>query len=508
MSRSEWLIRRLALPSFQGPPATPGLVLIQIDGLAHRQLEAALQRGRLPFLKGLLKNGRHRLHPLYAGLPSTTPASQGALFYGIRPAVPAFSFRDRKLGKLVRMYEPEAAATVEARLARQQPGLLTGGSAYVDNFAGGAAEPHFCPAALGWGEPLRGAPRWLPVLFALLHLPSLLRIASLLSIELGLAILDFLRGIVAGEDFFKELKFIPTRVGIVILLRELAVIGAGIDIARGLPVIHLNLLGYDEQAHRRGPDSAFAHWTLKGIDKACARIFRAAHRSPRRRYQVWIYSDHGQERVTPYVKRHGRHLDEAVAELLKDLGLAHPLQSDVGRGIQTLRIRWLGGRKLQRLFPIFGSSHPNQSEAALAALGPVGHLYLPHTVDDDLRARIAQGLVHRCQVPAVLTRDGDGVRAWLEEGSLRLPAQAAALFGNGHPYRQRLGKDCVALCHHPDAGDFVLLGWRAGSPPLSFAIENGAHAGAGPDETAAFAVLPNPIAVPPAWMSWVCVRPP
>jgi hypothetical protein len=69
---------------------------------------------------------------------------------------------------------------------------------------------------------------------------------------------------------------IPARVGINILLRELITIGSKLDIARGLHIVHLKLLGYDEQAHIRGPTSNFAHWSLKGIDDAIERISRAA----------------------------------------------------------------------------------------------------------------------------------------------------------------------------------------------------------------------------------------
>ncbi|HEB78178.1 MAG TPA: hypothetical protein ENI90_06610 [Methylothermaceae bacterium] len=497
LDRSEWFIHLLDLPCFTGPKDSPGLILIQIDGLSMMQLERALKRRRMPHLRRLLRRGHYRLHRHYAGLPATTPASQGLLFYGMPNAVPAFSFRERGSGKVVRMYEPGPAATVESRLRRNgRSPLLEGGSAYVDNFTGGAAEPHFCPAAIGWGPPLRGAPRWILGLFVLLHLPSFLRLIALLAIELGLAIVDFLRGIIAGQDFFKELKFIPTRVGIVILLRELSVIGARLDIARGLPIIHMNFLGYDEQAHRRGPDSRFAHWTLKGIDDAIARIRRTARRSRRRRYQVWIYSDHGQERVIPYVVRHGRHLDDAVRELLNDLGLPVRLQADVGKGTQTLRIRWFGGNRIQRLFPVNDVVLDQGDEAALAALGPVGHLYIDRQLDDAMRERIARGLVKQLKVPLVLVCQGGQVRAWTSEGEYRLPDQTAEIFGRDHPWLDYLGSDWQALCQHPEAGDFVLVGWRHGVQPVTFAIENGAHAGAGPNETSAFACLPADVRLP------------
>src|SRR5690606_26319128 len=112
-------------------------------------------------------------------------------------------------------------------------------------------------------------------------------IAGLFCLEIGLALRDFFRGQVKGHDFFNELKFVPTRVAISIVLRELCVIGGKIDLSRGMPIVHINFLGYDEQSHRRGPSSRFAHWTLKGIDDSIARLWRAAHRSEWRNYEVW-----------------------------------------------------------------------------------------------------------------------------------------------------------------------------------------------------------------------------
>ena len=99
-----------------------------------------------------------------------------------------------------------------------------------------------------------------------------------------------------------------------VLLRELLTIGATIDAARGLPVIHVNFLGYDEQSHRRGPASAFAHWSLRGIDRAIRRI-GGPHAVAARGYQVWIYSDHGQQRTVSYSETMGKTVEQAVAEI-------------------------------------------------------------------------------------------------------------------------------------------------------------------------------------------------
>lgn len=501
LSRSEWLATLLRLPKSAAPPSAPGLVMIQIDGLAHTQLNRAMQRGEMPFLNRLIQREHYRLHRQFAGVPAATAAFQGELFYGVKAVVPGFNFRDSASGRLVRMFEPAAAAGVERELeAKGDEPLLKQGSSYVNNYTGGASEAHFCPSALGWGPSLRAANPLVVALLILSNAYSFLRTGVLLVVELVLAIVDFLRGLYAGHDFVKELKFVPTRVAVSILLRELATIGVKIDIARGLPIIHLNFLGYDEQAHRRGPSSLFAHWTLKGIDDAIARIWRAAHRSIHRHYDVWVYSDHGQQEVQPYHKLHGRSIEAAVSDVFTTLGIsAGPLSGYGPHGVQTQRVRQLGGRKIQRLLPVHGptTGQPPSGQATVAALGPVGLVYCEQELTRPEREAVARALVVNANVPLVLTTVGPGhVTAWTDAGVFTLPQQASEVLGADHPYLDEAMGELIGLCHHPDAGDFVLCGWRAGVTACSFANENGAHGGAGPEETDAFVLLPADAPLP------------
>jgi hypothetical protein len=502
LSRSAWLARLLQLPDSEGDPDRPGLLLIQVDGLSRPELEHALARGETPFLARLLRREGYRLHSHYSGLPSTTPAVQTELFYGARCAVPAFAFRDHETGEMVRMYEPAAAARREfLHDPDGNRGLLVGGSTYADSITGGAAEAHFCPSAVGWGSALRAANPVVVAAFLVTNLYSFVRVAVLLVLELGLGVYDFFGGLFRGKDIVKELKFIPTRVAISILLRELCVIGGKIDVRRGLPVVHINLLGYDEQAHRRGPRSLFAHWTLKGIDDACARLWRAARGSPWRRYQVWFYSDHGQAAVRAFEERRGYDLEQAVLASLEDLG-RDPLAplARLPESIQTQRVRFLGGRRVQRLFGVLGIGGGEVDEVypGIAALGPVGHVYLPPGLDRDGRDTVARELATRHGVPVAMTVDGSGaVLAFSGRDAFALPHDAARLFGETHPFVDAIGDDLARLCRHPDAGDIVVLGWRDGVDHLTFATENGAHGGVSPEETHGFALLPGDAPLPP-----------
>src|SRR6056297_1838641 len=201
-SRSAWLTRLLKLPISADLSTQPGLLMIQIDGLSLHEFQQALKNGQMPFAQRLIKQQHYQLYRQYSGLPASTPAVQAELFYGLKTAVPAFTFKEPEQGKIIRMFEPDAAAHIERRLTEQAAELLLeGGSAYADNFTGGAQEAHFCPASLGWGSSLRNARPLVLCLLLISHLYSFLRTGILLLVELILALIDFTRGLSRGYTF-------------------------------------------------------------------------------------------------------------------------------------------------------------------------------------------------------------------------------------------------------------------------------------------------------------------
>ena len=494
ISRSEWAVRLLSLPKSIKESSQSGLLLIQIDGLARHQLESALKKGKMPFLQTLLKSGEYQLQSMYSGLPSSTPAVQGELFYGVRSAVPAFSFLDRRTNRLCSMLERDSATLIERKLQEHNEGIFTGGSVYSDIYSGGAGESHYCPGIPGMGLRKHSISKVSLILLLFLHIVAVFRIGILMLMEFVLAIIDCLRGLIAKEKLFAELIFVATRVGICILLRELITFGAKVDLARGLPIIHLNFLGYDEQAHRRGPSSAFAHWTLKGIDRSIKHLWQAAHRSRAVHYDLWIYSDHGQQDVDSYLEKTGQLVGDAVVEAVqsqRNSGQSmSPLPPFTEYGVQLERSRWLGIP-----FPIndliYGGSEADDS-IIVTAKGPIGHVYLNQELPNVDINNLAADLVASYHIPLVMVKDGDTrVKAWTSSGLYSLPEDAAIVLGKNHPFLQEVTDDLVQLVHHENAGDLVISGWSPSSTKsLSFPLENGAHAGPGTEETCAFALLP------------------
>jgi endonuclease/exonuclease/phosphatase family metal-dependent hydrolase len=495
LSRSEWAIRHLGLEPSTGTSEEPGLLLIQIDGLARLQLEHAIAKGRMPFLKRLLKRNHYATHSFYPGLPSTTPAVQAELHFGVRSAVPAFSFFDRQTQQRVRMYSPDRAKQVEAKCAAQADGLLKGGSSWSNIYTGGAgqAESHFCIATNGPADMWRTGKIRNIFVFAVLHFFVLLRILALLGVEVAIGFWHALLGVWHGESPMLELSMLASRVFIGIGARELITIGAKVDVARGLPVVHVNFVGYDELAHRRGPGSLFAHWTLLGIDRSIKQLWRAAHRSPRRDYSVWIFSDHGQERTTSIAEKSPGAIEHLVENFL---GL--PQGGEPARIRRRHRLRresaWesLGpGARRRRRRLAADDAHQENAPYVLSAMGPVAHLYFKEPLTDERRHELAKRLVAEANVPGVLMRDHAGEVRWIHaRGETRVPDEVPPLLPHPEALRTEIARDMVTLCLSEHAGDLVLVGWSPWAPPATFAYERGAHGGFGPMETNGFVLLP------------------
>lgn len=503
-SRDEWLARLLGLSLYHGDPEDRGLVLIQIDALSHRLLTRALEDGQMPFLKSLIDSGRYRLLSTYSGMPCCTPAVQAELFYGVPGSIPSFQFLDRQTRRIFTMHTPWDASEMEKRLSEQGRGLMEGGSCYSNIFTGGAAEPHFSIASLGLAPIFARRQAYVFLLGVLLHVFSLLRIVALLVVEFFLAIIDFFRGITRGRDLWKELRFVPSRAAMIILLREIIYIGVRMDIARGLPIIQCNFMGYHDTSHRRGATSRFARWTLGGIDYTIKRIARAAFHNQRRRYDVWIYSDHGQEDTVPYRKVKGVAIQDKVAEILKEIAV--PARRDVADH-QVRFLRRMGFRKkgtIKDLLPI----PVEENQVAVTSLSQVVSVYIPMEMGLEEKIHVATEIREKAGVPTIFIPHGSSQLLVLPPKGkpYELREHPRRLFPAGHCMLDRMVEDFIACCSREDAAQLILCGWGGkGKTYYTFMLENGSHGGVGPDETTPFALLP--VSVPLADHEKQCLRP-
>ncbi len=493
LNPDELRMRLLGLSRPDKPQEGRGLVLIQIDGFSYRNCERAMKKGHMPFLKKLINREHYQFRDMYSGIPSNTPAFQGEFFFGKAQCVPAFQYWNRKSGKINTMYEKESAEAMERSLMQNEPGLIAGGTAYGNIFSGGAAESHVCASTADW---LGVVKTWNPysVFVTFLLSPfTLIRGLFLCIVEAGLAFFDFLRAL-AKKDILNEFAFILMRVFVSIMMREIITAHACMDIYRGTKVVHVNYFGYDEQAHRRGPSTRFAFWSLSGIDSAIKKIWNAAAHSDLRHYDVWIYSDHGQETVQPFPSISDKSIQTLVQEVYSEMGMS---ESEVFSSVFVKRHELSGDTVMSQRFLGAQDQGEDVTWPVVTTLGPICHIYFQKKHMDGEKRIFAENLLKKnINLPVVVIPLENGKAEYrTQTETLTLPEDASKLLGDDHPYRDAVTKDLETFLQLENSGDLILFGWCHGKQAISFSSERGAHAGLGPHETQAFVLLPPDAAI-------------
>lgn len=484
---------------------SPGLIILQIDGLGRTEFDAALVKGRLPFLKSIIEAGYFHRLSFYSGLPSTTPAVQAEVMYGVPGAVPAFQFLHRASGKVFTMLENESVAEIVRQQLSSGTPLLKGGASYSNLYSGGAEETGCCVESVSLTDVFTWSNAWKVATILPLYSGTILRIAGLVCVELGLAVTDALYGLrsMRMTNSIREFKCVPARCMVSIVLREWLRIVIKLSINRGVPIIYANFLGYDEQSHRRGPGSLFANWALKGIDGVIRDIFRTARGSTARRYELVVFSDHGQQVVSPFQLESGTSIEEAVRDVIQSGPLAtyafvNLNGNDKGNGFLRNRSAALVSLKRKNRTAVKITSDVLADAVVVTAMGPLGHIYFPATLGDEDVAAYALALVERHQVPMVAYHDSNGrLFSRTPDGLFNIPQDLHQICGTQHWFPEEMKADFQRLCNHPDAGDLLIFGWSEAKPPLTFVEERGAHGSIGTGETRGFALLPGRLDIVP-----------
>src|SRR3954464_7145738 len=296
--------------------------MLHLDGVGRAQLDRAMELGYTPTLRGLIERGPYRLSPCRAGAPTSTPAFQGGLLYGLTHDIPGYTWFDKRRGREVRMDRADDARLVEQELLQAGTPLLAGGSVYCSIFSGGARSRRW--ALSGWNEDLCAAdfgmeelsrapllPQARDLLAAAL-VPSATagRIAGALGMDVPWGMLETARGAAHVGSLQHEPQFLFHRVLTECLFAEFAANSCVIDIARGTPIVYACFIGYDEYAHRRGPYSRMAMLKLFELDRALGRILAAVDAVPELGYEVYLFSDHGQAATRPAEQIVGESLGE------------------------------------------------------------------------------------------------------------------------------------------------------------------------------------------------------
>lgn len=496
------VVRRLRL----GAPPRAGrrrLLVIQIDGLPRSVFEESLAAGAMPFLRRLLRRGDLRKAPMSVGLPTSTPAFQMSLMYGVRPDIPAFHYHDKRRGVDIHFPRAGDAALVENAHSGGRLGILRGGSSYGCVFAGGADNDLFTFARL-----LRPSGKGVLRVISGFIVFGWVLIKNL-TLSVGEAVRALIRTVIAPRTAQASgWRWLALKIGVSVWLRQLYTLAVSSDLYAGVPAVYVNYVDYDVLAHAFGPRDRRALRALRGVDASLRRLWNVLRRVPEHRYDLYVLSDHGQACCIPYQRLSGgKPLEEVLLDEFFDLaGADEPGTSRPGGGlwsrIKGRRHRGEGlFRKLQWLCGDVREASERGGIRVVSA-GPNALVYFletsaPLTVQqiDDRHPGLMEAVSQGRGIGFVLARSTEGpVCAWRGKRYALSDAEAGPFAGR--PDLDLVLQGIRDLLEMPSAGDLVIYGNDAPEGNVSFIPEVGAHAGPSVDELHTFILHPPAVRLP------------
>ena len=290
----------------------PGIVFLEIDGLALPVLRDAMRDGSAPNLASWIAEHGYRLTEWETDLSSQTGASQAGILLGSNDDIPAFRWVEKQTARIVACNSPADCAAIEARLVTGD-GLLTQGGASRGNLLSGEAQETILTISRAEAE--RGANPGYRAFFA--NGFNVTRVLVLFAWEVVLELTAAARGRrrhVRPRGHRGGL-YPLLRAAMCVIVRDLIVFGVLTDMMRGRPAVYATFSSYDEVAHHSGLERADTMEALRKLDQQFGRIARARPYAPRP-YEIVVLSDHGQTQGATFKQRHGYGLDELVERSL------------------------------------------------------------------------------------------------------------------------------------------------------------------------------------------------
>ena len=307
----------------QGKPVhtdVPGIVFLEIDGLALPVLRRALRDGNAPELARWLETDTHRLAGWETDFSSQTGASQAGILLGSNTDIPAFRWVEKETGTLMTCSAPPDCAEIERRHATGI-GLLIDGGASRGNLLSGEADEQILTVSRMEAEK-KSNPGYRAFYANGFNVTRVLVLfAWEVILEWSAALRAKRRNVRPRGHRGGIYPFL--RAAMCVAVRDLIVYGVLTDMMAGRPAVYATFSSYDEVAHHSGLERADTLEALRKLDEQFGRIDRARRFAPRP-YELVVLSDHGQTQGATFKQRNGYGLDELVRRTI-DTGTVAPL---------------------------------------------------------------------------------------------------------------------------------------------------------------------------------------
>lgn len=518
------IARRIARRTHAMPAdVPPGILFIELDGLAYETLARATRDGYVPTLASWVRNGSHRVARWDCGVPSQTSSSQAGILFGNNFDIPGFRWYEKSTGHMVVSNEPSDAARIEQRVSRGA-GLLRLDGLSVCNMFTGDAEKSVATIST-FSSPARQVRKTSSLYFSYYVNPynftrALVLMVREIAIERWEALRQKARNVrprVSRGGSFPLLRAMST-----VAQRELGTYTLMREMFAGVPSAYITYVGYDVVAHHAGPERPDALRILRDLDRRVAILERAARDSPRP-YHLVILSDHGQTNSIPFRQRHGRTFDQVVRSLVGETRTvrASTLDTEGWGHVNALlteaiyhdrpagrAARSLLRRRTREGYVELGNRKREgpKGDVVVCSSGNLGLIYFTDVPDRLTLEAIAvdhpgliEGLVAHDGVGFVMVRSGlhgavamgrDGLH-FLREGRIEGTDPLA-------DYGVHAASQLLRLDAFPHCGDVVVNGRYHASVDQVESFEEmvGAHGGLGGAQTHGFLMYPSRWAVP------------
>jgi uncharacterized membrane protein YvlD (DUF360 family) len=290
----------------------PGIIYLEIDGLAVPVLRRAMRDGNAPHMARWIAEGTHRLTEWETDLSSQTGASQAGILLGSNEDISAFRWVEKETATLMTCSAPADCAEIERRHATGI-GLLIDGGASRGNLLSGEADEVILTVSR-MEEEKKSNPGYRAFLA---NGDNVTRVLVLFVWEVILEWTAALRAIRRDVQprGHRGGIYPLMRGALCVFVRDLIVSGVLTDMMRGRPAIYATFSSYDEVAHHSGLERTDTLEALRKLDDHFGQIERARRYAPRP-YEIVVLSDHGQTQGATFKQRNGYGLDDLVERSL------------------------------------------------------------------------------------------------------------------------------------------------------------------------------------------------
>ena len=295
----------------------PGVIIVEIDGLAYEVLREAVERGDMPTMKEMIEGNDYNLRMWETDLSSQTGASQAGILHGNNEGIVAFRWIEKSNGnQMMQCSGITKVPELEQRISNGDGLLVDNGASRSNLFSGDTDNVIFTfSKIMDFGKLYNKA--W----YSVFSNPSnFARIIALFLADIVREIWSQITHSVKNvrPRIKRGIMYIPTRAATNVFMREINTSTLIGDMMVGdVDVAYSTYLGYDEIAHHSGVRDSDAWIALRQMDKQIKHLVDANKYCPRN-YQFVIQSDHGQTNGATFTQRYGQTFEDFVKSLLPE----------------------------------------------------------------------------------------------------------------------------------------------------------------------------------------------